>query len=207
MKVLIIDTSTEQGLVAVCERAEILFSEPFPFGLKNSKYALPAVQRGFALLGLAPSDLAAIAITVGPGSFTGIRVGCALAKGMALGANLPLISLCSLSGFISSQEGRFASVIDARIGGAYVLMQERRGTEIIELGEPSLVETKELARLLAGCRQIVGPSFERLFLPQAIQTPPDAEHLAKLAYRKWMRGEVKDDLEMIYLRETIVGKN
>lgn len=207
MKALIIDTSTEQGLIAISEGMDVIFSELLPFGLKNSKFALPAIQAGFETLGISAGDLTAIAVTVGPGSFTGIRVGCALAKGMALGACLSLISLCSLSGFISDQEGLFASVIDARIGGAYVLMQERRGEEIIEVGEPSLIEAKELARVLGGCRQVVGPCFERLFLPQAIQTAPDAGHLAKMAYRKWMVGEGKDDLEMIYLREAVVSFN
>lgn len=205
MKVLIIDTSTERGLVAISDGPHVLFSRTLPFGLKSSKYAMPAIQSGFEALGLSPCDLAAVAVAVGPGSFTGIRVGAALAKGIAFGASLPLISLCSLSGFISLQEGSFASVIDARVGGAYLLMQERKGEEIIELEMPSLIDIKELTRVISGCRSVVGPSFERLILPHATETTPDAEHLAKLAFRKLAAQEAKEDLEMIYLRETVVG--
>lgn len=206
MKVLIIDTSTERGVIAISEGLQVLFCRFLPFGLQSSKYAMTAAQEGFEELGISPSDLTAIAVTVGPGSFTGIRVGAALAKGLAFGASLPLISLSSLSGFVSQAEGCFASVIDARIGGGYVLIQERRGEEVIELEEGRLVEGKELQKLLSSYRQIVGPSFERLLLPSAQEVAPDARHLARLAFHKWAAGEAGDDLEMIYLRQGVAER-
>ncbi|NGX62074.1 MAG: tRNA threonylcarbamoyladenosine biosynthesis protein TsaB, partial [Chlamydiae bacterium] len=114
-----LDTSTERSLVAVADREGVLFVERLPEGLRSSQYLFPAIEAGLQSLSLAPRDLGAVAVTVGPGSFTGVRVGVATAKGIAKGHNLPLIPLSSLEGFVSEREGIFASLIDARMGGAY----------------------------------------------------------------------------------------
>jgi len=162
MRTLIIDTSTERGLVALADGAKILFEK-----------ALPSSRALFSSL---PSldSLEAIAVTLGPGSFTGIRVALAAAHGLAYGRKLPLLPLCSLAGFLSPDEGRFASVIDARLGGAYVMIQERRGNEIIQLSEPQKMPISELPDL-----PLFGPNVKRF--GRGTVVAPSAAHLATLA--------------------------
>src|ERR1700722_8624080 len=110
MFTLIIDTSTERGVVALAKGKDLVYTKELPFGLLNSRYLMTSIQTGFETLSLTPASLKAVAASVGPGSFTGIRVGAGVAKGIALGRNLPLIGFSSLSGFVSPHEGAFASV-------------------------------------------------------------------------------------------------
>lgn len=185
--ILILETSTERGLVALAKEDSLLFCKELPFGMRNSNFLFPAIQKAFAETGLSAIDLDAIAVGVGPGFFTGMRVAVSTAKGLALARSLPLISLCSLAGFISSEEGKFASVIDARVGGVYLLLQERRGGQILELATALFVPQKELLQKVEGCSATIGPSFQKLTLPHSIERAPDASHLAKIAYRRWVK--------------------
>ena len=196
--ILILDTSTERGVVALAQGSEQLFFEELPAGLKSSHFLMTTLQNVFQKY---PVDLQAIGVTVGPGSFTGIRVAVAVAKGLALAQSLPLIALSSLAGFISPHEGRFASVIDARIGGAYVLIQERVGDEIRELGLPELCQKEALSEKLRGCHSVVGPSFQKLPIKGAIETHPNAAHLAKIAAYRYANGDFfsEGELELAYL--------
>lgn len=187
--ILIIETSTERALVALAQDDKLLFHEELPFGMRSSNYLLPAIQKAFTATGLSVAHLHSIAVGVGPGLFTGMRVAASMAKGLSLARCLPLIPLCSLSGFISPQEGVFASVIDAHMGGAYLLLQERRGEQIVELSPAQLLPQKELIEQLEGCSSIVGPSFQKLILPDATECAPDAAHLAKIAYNRFIAKE------------------
>ncbi len=187
--ILILETSTERGLVALAEDDNLLFMEELPFGMRSSNFLMSAIQKSFSETGLSAAHLHAIAVGVGPGLFTGMRVAASMAKGLALARSLPLISLSSLSGFISLEEGKFAAVIDARMGGAYLLLQEKKGEQILERAPAMLVPQKELLQKLEGCTAIVGPSFEKMTLPGATERAPDAAHLAKIANKRFVSGE------------------
>ncbi|MFC2049098.1 tRNA (adenosine(37)-N6)-threonylcarbamoyltransferase complex dimerization subunit type 1 TsaB [Chlamydiota bacterium] len=144
---LIIDTSTDKSLVVFARGIDVLLKILLPPGAQSSRHLMGAIVEGMTQLGLTPSDLQAIAVGVGPGSYTGIRVGVAAAKGLAFPRSLPLVGFCSLAGFVTPQEGRFASLIDARIGGAYILLQERRQDELIHHSAPRLVPSAQLPTL------------------------------------------------------------
>ena len=202
MTTLIIDTSTERSLVAFAKRDKVFLNSPLPIGWQSSRYLSSAIEMGFKKLGITACNISAVAVTIGPGSFTGIRVGAAMAKGIAFARSIPLIGLCSLSGFVSLEEGRFASVIDARMGGAFVLIQEKNGEQIRTLSTPKLIAKEDLTGELAGCSSVVGPSFERLALPNAREAYPDADHLASISFQKILQNDFSEDLELAYLRTT-----
>lgn len=189
MKTLIIDTSHERSIVAFADGVEILLTLPLPVGLQSSSYLFPTIELGFQKLKLTPEALEAVAVTVGPGSFTGIRVGVAAAKGIAAPKGLPLISLCSLQGFMVEKNA--AALIDARIGGAFVLTPE---------GEPMLVSQENLSKALEGCDVIMGPNLKRFSFPNQIECTPDPGALIKNPL-----SNQKDDLDLLYLRETLTA--
>lgn len=193
MLTLIIDTSTERGIVAITSDDQILFSQDLPFGALSSKHLLSSIQLAFKTLNISSKDLGRIGIGLGPGMFTGIRVGVATAKGLAFPRSLPLVGFSSLHGFISPKDGPFASVIDARVGGIYCLLQERRGDEIIALGTPYLCDPSHVQHL-----PVVGPSFQRLNFPNSTETSPNVSHLSKI-----IAETPSSPLEILYLRNPL----
>lgn len=96
MKVLGIETSTGGAGVAVIDGDALLAEVRLPARRGQSERLLPAIDRLLVDAGLALADLGGIGVAVGPGSFTGLRVGLATAKGLALGSGLAVIGVPSL---------------------------------------------------------------------------------------------------------------
>lgn len=189
MFTLIIDTSTEKSLIAFTQGDQLLLNY-FLSGAQSSRYLMATVETGFKQLNLSPQNLEAVAVSVGPGSYTGTRVGVAVAKGLSFPRSLPLIGFYSLEGFISEKEGIFASLIDAKLGGGYVLLQQRKGKVVSLLSSPQLISKDKLDFHLKGCNEIVGPH----------NTSPAPQHIASLVAQKIVRKEYRADLDILYLR-------
>lgn len=190
MLTLLIDTSTDKSLIAFAQGDTLLSKFFLPHGVQSSRTLMTEIENGFKQLNQLPSALEAIAISIGPGSYTGIRVGAAAAKGLSFAKNLPLISFCSLEGFVPERDGKFASLIDARIGGFYVLLQEKEGNSVRKLNEPQLIAKENLDSVLKEFPLQAGPHLGY----------PDPAHLARLAAHKYQKGEFSSDLELLYLR-------
>ncbi len=96
---LVLDTCGQTGYVALldADASEPLLAEQTIAPRATQEGILPAIQSSLAGVALRPSQLAAIAVVTGPGSFTGVRVGLAVAKGLALAASLPLLPLSALA--------------------------------------------------------------------------------------------------------------
>lgn len=197
MITLILDTSTPKSLVAFAEGERVLLKELLPAGGRSSSVLMKIIEEGFKHLHLEPSDLEAIAVAQGPGSYTGMRVGAAAAKGLAFPRALPLIGFCTLEGFIAEGDGLFASLIDARIGGSYLLLQKRLGNEIDLLSEPQLIPNEKLECFLENYPTRVGPHM----------CYPDPDHLARLAAQRLKNGLFSRDLELLYLRTPEYQRN
>src|SRR5262245_41448200 len=96
MRVLAIDTTTARGSVAVVEDREVLGEVRLHSADRQSGHVLPAVDFLFARLGFGVAELDGLAVTLGPGSFTGLRVGISTVQGLALGAGKPCLGLPTL---------------------------------------------------------------------------------------------------------------
>jgi len=96
MKLLVIDTATSACSAAVWSGDAVAASRFEPMATGHAEALIPMVSTVLAQAGLAVRDLDAIAVTVGPGSFTGLRVGLAAARGYALAEDLPVIGLTTL---------------------------------------------------------------------------------------------------------------
>lgn len=111
MTVLIIDTTTERGLIALGDRhGNIVMEKRFPPGHQNSDHLFTLLIE----MKVVPKLLTLIVCAVGPGSYTGIRVGAVVAKTLSFLNNIPLVGVCTLNGFPKP------ALIDAKMGGAYI---------------------------------------------------------------------------------------
>ena len=119
MLILALETSTELGSCALW-RDGVLSERTCPPGNSHSETLLPLVRELLAEAGVKVGGLDAIAFGVGPGAFTGLRVACGVAQGLAVAANLPLIPVTSLE-TMAAQAGaqRVLALLDARMGEVY----------------------------------------------------------------------------------------
>lgn len=113
MKILILETSSEKGAIVLAENTTPVAVRYLAGGPLLSKTLAAEVAS------LNPQDIDLVAVGTGPGSYTGIRVGAALAQGLAYGWNVPLLGYCSLKAF-----GSPPVLVDARMGGIYALLED-----------------------------------------------------------------------------------
>ena len=117
--ILALDCSTGPCSVAVWRGGRIAALEEENAPLRQSKILLPMVERTLRHAGIEYADLELIATVTGPGSFTGIRIGLAAARGMALAAQLPLMGLTGME-VMAHAQGDCMVALNAGKGEAYV---------------------------------------------------------------------------------------
>jgi tRNA threonylcarbamoyladenosine biosynthesis protein TsaB len=147
----------------------------------QAEVLVPMIQSAMADSGLDFADLDLIATTVGPGSFTGIRLGLAAAEGLALATGKPILALTSFEAHLAGlaperrRDRPVAIVIDSRRGPVFLQIF---GPDGAPLGEPAQIEPADLPTLLpAGPVAIGGDGLALLGDP----TPPDRIRAADLA--------------------------
>jgi tRNA threonylcarbamoyladenosine biosynthesis protein TsaB len=125
MRFVAFETSSEWCSVALYDRGEIRALEQRA-GNRHSELALPMLERLLAQAGLAPAALDAIAFGAGPGSFTGLRIACGLAQGLAVARGLPVCGVSSLAAMAQESSGtRVLACVDARMREVYYAALER----------------------------------------------------------------------------------
>ena len=146
MILLALDTALEACSVAILDGEQVLAarSEPMPRGHQERLALL--VEELMAEAGLAFPALNRIGVTVGPGSFTGLRVGLSFAKGLGFALGRPVVGVGTLQALAGSRsaDGLKAAVIDARRDQVYV--QAFRGLEAA--GHPEALPLRDAADLL-----------------------------------------------------------
>lgn len=214
MLTLLIETCTERAIAAVFENECLLKHTDLPFGYNNSKFLLPALEALLSDTGISMADLSLIAAGIGPGSYTGIRVGAITAKSLAYALKIPLAGICSLEGFVPQKNGKFAAMIDAKIGGAYLLSGQKSEAGIIYFSEPKVCPIDRIGEELHGIEIIVTPDSRNIRpkIMEAIpnmpleweESGPNPSHLIRSAMKKWNDGTLSHDgqLELLYLRKT-----
>jgi tRNA threonylcarbamoyladenosine biosynthesis protein TsaB len=215
--ILAIDTATRWTALALHDGQQIIAEHGWLTAQTQSTELAPAVTRILQQGRVAPSDLHAIGVTIGPGSYTGLRIGLGLAKGMALAYQIPLIGVPTLDIVAASQltcDGDLIAVAEAgrrRITtGRYALIKGRwepQGApvnetweELLDRIEPPLTITGEIS--VAAQKQIRAASRGFTVSPAA-QRVRRAAVLAELSWRRLRRGRLDDPsaLTPLYLRE------
>jgi tRNA threonylcarbamoyladenosine biosynthesis protein TsaB len=193
---LAFDTSTDVATSALVDDGEIL-------GERTSR-AVTLLEDVDALLrqaGAHPSDLDRLAVGIGPGSFTGVRIGLAVARGLALSLDLPGSGVSTLAALAAGAPGALP-VIDAKRREVFTLLD----------GEPRVLAPHELP--LESGAVCVGDGARRYrsqLEERGAVVPPDEDerHLPRARFHAALAGEPRpvDELEPLYLRVPDADRN
>lgn len=220
MKVLAFDSTAKVASVAVSEGEKILAAYSIDNGLTQSELLLPMAENILKSLGLDFDDIDIFAASVGPGSFTGVRIGVSLVKGLAFSKSKPCVAVSTLEGLaenIAPLDALLVPVMDARRSQVYTALFTSRGERAVRICEDMAISISELAKMLSeyGDRKIYlsGDGYsvvkpKLLELGINVESTPDilinenAASVARLAYRKYLSGEYTTDTEISpsYLR-------
>ena len=163
MKILAIETSTERGSVALLDGSTAVARADLPTRERHSAGIVPLLDGLLGASGWTLRDLEAVGAGLGPGSFTGIRVGLTVARGLAFSLGIPLKGVSSFEALArgAGGEGRVAVFSDARRGRIYGALYEWRGAVLSALRPPFCLPLDEAVRLARSAR-LLTPQRERL---------------------------------------------
>ena len=217
MSILALDTATQAGSVALMDQGRTVLSRYFEIGLQHSQRLFVEIEEVLETAGCVLQTLEAIAVSVGPGSFTGLRIGLSTAKGLCLGSGVDLVTVSTLEAVAARLpyarypvcvilDARKKEVYSAlydmsagypqllstpRILGPADLLEERAGQETIYTGDG----TSTYAELITAC--------PRARLAPLSCSRPEAWTVGLLAQTKLKSGELADlaTTEPEYLRK------
>ena len=211
MNLLALETSTDVGSIALWRSGEI-FLRACPTGISHSATLLPLIAATMAEAGLGFADLHGIAFGTGPGSFTGLRVACAVAQGLAFAHDLPLFPVCTLEALaFSSGAQRVLVALDARMGEIYFgCFEAARVVGKIGVYPPSAVPLPESDGWLACGNGLAAYPLLREHLSAYVgrwmpELMPSAEAIARLAAPRLASGQGVDvaDAAPVYVRNKV----
>ena len=209
---LAVETATERASLALGAGGEVLAARELEPGLATAEGLLPALDALLSETSLGLDDVEGFALSIGPGSFTGLRVGLASVKGLAFGTGRPAVAVSTLAALArDAGPGPVAALLDARRGELYAA--GFAGGEPAPWLPESVLDVAEVAaRLPEGCT-VVGEGLSvcegqlREARGDALQlraaaSRPLAHQVAALGAEAWRRGEARAAEELVprYLR-------
>jgi tRNA threonylcarbamoyladenosine biosynthesis protein TsaB len=218
MHILSIDTTTPWSSVAVLRDGEVLAEHRLREDGGHSRTIFVAIDHLTRALGLAPMDVDAYVVAVGPGSFTGVRIGVAAVQGLALGSSRPCLGITSLVGLAAKLRGHaptLVPMIDAYRDQVYAAVYDG---ELREQAPPAAVDPEALLSAVGGAVAFLGDGAVRYrerigaACPDAVF--PDrslftAAVLGRLAYPRLAAGEgvPASAVLPLYLRAPDIGRS
>jgi tRNA threonylcarbamoyladenosine biosynthesis protein TsaB len=151
MKVLAIETSTYSGSVALAEGGRIIGEYYLNMGPSHSERLVPAIDRLLKELGTERKELGGVAVSLGPGSFTALRVGISTAKGLAYSLGIPVTGASSLE--ILAMNLPFApfqvcALMDARKGELYAALFRTEDGAVSRISQDKIVSPAGLMEII-----------------------------------------------------------
>ena len=219
MLILAFETSAKAGSVALLQEGKLLAESYQNTGLTHSQTLLSMAQTMLKSCGLTPQQVQAVAVAAGPGSFTGVRIGVAAAKGFAWGLELPCCGVSTLEAMAENLgvfDGYVLPVMDARRSQVYNALFLAEQGKLTRVREDRAISLEELAADLETLEKpvfLVGDGssltyntlkekLPRLVLPPEHRLHQRAAGVAIAAEKMLQRGESCDAaaLQPNYLR-------
>lgn len=214
---LAVDTSTTQVGLALYDGVQVIGESLWHGKLRHTTSLAPSIAELFKRTNLTMDDLSALGVALGPGSFTSLRVGLALVKGLALARHLPLIGIPTLDILTAAQPLRdipLAAVLQAGRGrlavGRYLASDSgiwQSDGEVSVLNLDELIETIESPTLICGElteeeRKILAKKRDLIELSSPVQSTRRPAFLAELAWKRYQADDTDDtaSLAPIYLQ-------
>jgi len=216
VKILALETSSDLCSAALWLDGKIDAREARA-GQQHSELLLPMVDALLARHKLKAANLDGIAFGSGPGSFTGLRIACGVAQGIAFGANLPVVGVSTLLALAqASGAQRAVCCLDARMGEIYHAAYEKRGDTWHAVHEPALCKPDSAPALPAGKWTGCGSGFAayRAALAQRYadsiertveNLAPHAREIARLAAAGFAHGNgvAAEHAAPLYVRDKV----
>jgi tRNA threonylcarbamoyladenosine biosynthesis protein TsaB len=216
MKLLAFDASTAFLSIAL-QIDEQLETVDIQAGQAASQLILPQIQVLLDKAQLNLSDLDGIAFGAGPGSFTGVRIACGVAQGLAFGANLPVVGINVLMALAeASGAERVIAASDARMGEMYHAVYIREDGDWCEVQAAGVYKPQEVPTVEGGdwvgvgtAWKVYSESLHEQYQQQVVKTLPEmtpkAQAILRLAMPIFARGEAvcASDAKPIYIRNRV----
>ena len=218
MKILALDSTAIVASVALCENGVLLGEYTLNNGNTHSQSLLPMVESLLGLFGTGIDEIDLFAASAGPGSFTGVRIGVSILKGLASAKKTPCIGLSTLEALAENlpyRDGILCPVMDARRNQVYNALFRRTERGLERLTEDRLITLKELDCELAERNEriyLCGDGYELAKKVLTVKTedtpalliPQNAVSIARLAKALYDAAPDSDydesTLQPIYLR-------
>ncbi|MCX5653567.1 MAG: tRNA (adenosine(37)-N6)-threonylcarbamoyltransferase complex dimerization subunit type 1 TsaB [Planctomycetota bacterium] len=180
MHILALETSGARGGIALADGADLLEETVLEEGMRHGRDLVPAAKAACERAGWNPRRIDLVAVSIGPGSFTGIRIAVTLAKVMAFDTGAKVVAVPSMRVMAENappDRRRVAAIVDAKRGGLFASIFERRSKDDVirapnvssgssapgamleefnEIFRPALIEPEDLARHLEAPAFILG---------------------------------------------------
>lgn len=222
MRLIAFDTATEWCTAALWMDGEVTFREERA-GQRHSDLLVPMVMDLLAASGLSLKQLDGLAYGMGPGSFTGLRIACGVAQGLALGAGLPVLGVSTLEAlaeeaWIAQGTDKVLACLDARMNEVYGGIYQRQDKGWSCLAGPVVCPPEATPMPSATGFAGVGPGFSAYPQLRALgekhlanieaEVIPHARAIAQLAAPRFAEGEglPPEAAEPVYIRDKVALK-
>lgn len=220
MTVLAIDTSTLISSIAIAVPGRILAELTLDTGKTHSEQLMPYIASILQQTNLTPATLQAVAVSIGPGSFTGLRIGLATAKALSYALKIPLLGIPTLTALAYNIYAPGATVVpllDAQKRNVYYALYHWHEQQLATDSEAEVVAIDDLLTQLAARPEpviVMGEAaiiyqkqitaYPQLSLPPANNNLARAGSVALLALERWRQNQVDDveTLEPLYIRRS-----
>jgi len=220
MRILAIDTSTSWCSAALCFDDKPIVHRHELLGSKASQHLLPWCSELLRQCGARFSDLDALAVGVGPGAFTGVRLSVAVAQGLSIGLQLPVIPVTSLDAmalqfvklYKAAQNMTFTIALDARMGEVYWSRYEPGASQPkpinpIQLTAPEDIEDNHQDLIAGNALAEHADYFKDHFVGRQVDPKlvPNALGILDLAQVRYQLGQTisVEQLEPLYIRNKV----
>jgi len=218
MIILALDSATKSASVALLDDGEVLLEILVNLNRHHGETLLPAVETLFRMAGRSPEETGLIALTTGPGSFTGLRIGASVVKGLAMTRGIPVAGVSTLAALAANggpRRGLVCPMLDARKEEVYtgLFRVDDRG-EVTEIGKERVTAVEPFLREIGGEVLFIGDGAVRyealirsVFTGTALLCPPSghlvrASSVGLLGLKKFHQSDILNTLTFTprYLR-------
>ena len=223
--ILYIETATDVCSVALSKGSEIIGLKEEAGGNNHAKHLLPFVDEVLKQAGVSMTEINGVAVSIGPGSYTGLRIGVSTAKGIAYTAGIPVMAVSTLESIAqgaktlwsgtSTETMQIIPMIDARRMEVFTTRYDFDMRSLEEISS-KIVDENTFAELLSKekvlfcgngmpkCKEILSAFLNAKFM----DAPISAKNMLPAALRKWQKQEFEDVayFEPFYLKEYVAAK-